>query len=97
MKMKDVQFGMRLRSTIGGQHGSREEFATVTALTKRGFQYKVDGKYAMIPRLGMAVGADVHEHYGVAGEALFDHVGNICSPCSGRGCAACDGKGWVVV
>jgi hypothetical protein len=70
MKMSDVKVGMRLRSV--GRQVPMEEFVTVTEITERGFKYSIDEAYAMIPRLGMSMAKDGHEHFGIGGEALFE-------------------------
>ncbi len=73
MKMSDVKPGMRLRSTVV-RPGAPDEFANVTELTEKGFGYSLDRGYALIPRWGMSVNKDGHEHFGIAGEALFELV-----------------------
>ncbi len=71
MKMSEVKVGMRLRSTVV-RSGSPDEFANVTELTEKGFRYSLDAGYPMIPRWGMSVNKDGHEHFGLNGDALFE-------------------------
>ena len=72
MKMTDVKVGMRLRSTVSMT--AMDQFANVTELTERGFKYSLDAGYPMIPRWGMSVLKDGHEHFGLDGEAHFEPV-----------------------
>lgn len=72
MKMSSVRPGMRLRSTL--HVTPMEQFITVTALTPKGFLYSLDAGYPMIPRWGMSVLKDGHEHFGFNGEALYEPV-----------------------
>jgi len=69
--MSEVKPGMRLRSTVS-YHGAPDEFANVTELTDKGFRYSLDAAYSMIPRWGMSVNKDGHEHFGLLGDALFE-------------------------
>ncbi len=72
MKMSDVKVGMRLRSTISKE--GPDEFITVTELTDRGFNYSLDASYSLIPRWGMTMNKDGHEHFGFNGDALYEVV-----------------------
>lgn len=69
MKMADVKVGMRLRSTFEGTIFSP---ITVTEITADGFRYSLDEEKALIPRLGMRLAKDGHEHFGFAGEAMYE-------------------------
>jgi hypothetical protein len=70
MKMSEVAVGMRLRSTLSSVGGD----ITVTEITERGFKYRYDAPAVMHPRLGIALAADGHEHFGLNGEALYEAV-----------------------
>lgn len=67
--MADVKVGMRLRSKV---EGGMMFVITVTRLTENGFEYSLDGEYDLIPRWGMRLKKDGHEHYGLDGEALYE-------------------------
>jgi hypothetical protein len=68
MRMEDVKVGMRLRPTLPGAPGP----VTVTELTPRGFKYRLDAEAPLIPRRGMRLAADGHEHFGLDGQAMFE-------------------------
>ena len=67
--MADVMVGMRLKSLVPDTIFSP---ITVTELTEHGFKYSLDEEKALIPRLGMKLCRDGHEHYGFNGEALYE-------------------------
>jgi hypothetical protein len=67
MKMSDVKPGMRLRSSLDGEE------IEVTALTERGFEYRIPDDRALVnPHWSMRIARDGHEHFGVDGEALYE-------------------------
>jgi len=69
MRMSEVKVGMRLRSTVST---GPDALVTVTEITDRGFKYSLDAGYPLIPRWGMSVERDGHEHYGISGNALYE-------------------------
>lgn len=66
MKMTDVQPGMKLRDIYN------DDIVTVTELTENGFKYSLSSEKSLIPRLGMVMARDGHEHFGLDGEASFE-------------------------
>ena len=69
LPMSDVKVGMRLRSIFGDNPTCSP--ITVTELTDRGFRYRLDRDVPLIPRWGMTILAEGHEHYGINGRALY--------------------------
>jgi hypothetical protein len=74
MKIADVKVGMRLVSNIPGALSP----ITVTELTPRGFKYSLDAARPLIPRRGMSLAKDDHEHYGINGETRYEQ-GELCT------------------
>ena len=71
MRMADVRVGMRMR--LRGHPGYPK--ITVTELTDKGFRYRLDFPLPLVPRWGMIIEANGHEHFGTAdGECCFDLV-----------------------
>jgi hypothetical protein len=70
MKMSDVEVGMILES---GQMLPLSP-VKVTALTERGFKYKLFHPVANYPRSGQYIEVDNHEHYGIEGETPYELV-----------------------
>lgn len=71
MKMSDIKVGMRLRSTIPNSIFSP---ITVTAITSKGFEYRLDEQVSLVPRLGLVLPTKGHEHFGYDGEALYEEI-----------------------
>lgn len=69
MRMSDVRVGMRLRSIF-----QLHDEITVTEITARGFKYSLDCDKPLIPRWGMTIAKDGHEHFGHNGECLYELV-----------------------
>ena len=68
MKMSDVKVGMRLVATCEGMAAP----VTVTEITGHGFKFSIDDLESWIPKLGMNLAKDGHEHCGYEGEALYE-------------------------
>ena len=68
MKMSDIKVGMRLVSSIGGAASP----ITVTGITERGFNYRLDEAKCIHPRLGMTLAKTGHEHFGMNGESFYE-------------------------
>ncbi len=75
MKMSDVKVGMKLHSDMPGALSP----ITVTKITERGFKYKIDAPRPYIPRWGMTINADGHEHYGYEGETFYEMKFLLCN------------------
>ncbi len=70
MKMVDVKVGMRLRSTMISRPW---DIIEVTEITARGFKYRVpDDQPVVSPHWSMPFLRDGHEHFGIAGDALYE-------------------------
>lgn len=69
--MSEVRIGMRLLSTVSG---ADDGVITVTEITDRGFKYDLgpDARLDLIPRLGLSMIRQGHEHFGYNGEALYE-------------------------
>lgn len=68
MRLEDVKVGMRLKSIFNGRE------VTVTELTEKGFKYSYDQVVSLIPRRGLSLAKDGHEHYVINGEVLYEPV-----------------------
>jgi hypothetical protein len=81
MKMSEVRIGMRLRSTVEPKEcitviGSPAVWATPEQINI-GFAYSLDSAKPLIPRMGMSVAKDGHQHYGLNGFALYEPVSRL--------------------
>lgn len=70
LRMDEVKVGDRLRlpDDIAGDH----RVLTVTDLTERGFHYRFDEAMTIVPRWGMTMAAEGHEHFGLDGMCIFE-------------------------
>lgn len=69
MKMSDINVGMRL---VSSKYGDPFSPITVTEITTAGFRYQLDAVISLIPRWGMFIGAEGHEHFGIDGETYYE-------------------------
>jgi hypothetical protein len=72
MLMEDVRVSMKLNSLLIAQQPYYP--VEVTEITEKGFKYRLDARenLCIVPRMGLVMQLDGHEHFGVNGNALFD-------------------------
>lgn len=74
MRMEEVRVGMKLNSLLISQQPFYP--VEVTEITEKGFKYRLDERenLCIVPRMGLCMQRDGHEHFGVNGNALFDEA-----------------------